>query len=193
MASPSLASLSRKTSSPKTVEETKKTKDANDQHPSSSPSKVLLRPSKLGDVESANLEEGPFSRGLGKRQIKPSFKMKESPLFSPIKPNKERKPEETAAEETPKKIIRESKLVLNEKLLERLRKPAQQVEFYQAIQRSMQSADKTPPKLVQGSAMINPGDLSLHSFQHTGLVHFFSLKNQQDFKSLLAALQILQR
>lgn len=132
------------------------TKDANDQHP-----KVLLRPSKLGDVESANLE-GPFSRGLGKRQIKPSFKMKESPLFSPTKPKETKETAKTRKEsdETPKKIIRESKLVLNEKLLERLRKPAQQVEFYQAIQRSMQSADKTPPKLVQGSSMINPGTLS---------------------------------
>ena len=58
----------------------------------------------------------------------------------------------------PKPIIRESKLVLNEKLLERLRKPEKQVEFYQAIQKSMQSAAEYPPKLVQGvSSMINPG------------------------------------
>ena len=59
----------------------------------------------------------------------------------------------------PKPIIRESKLVLNEKLLERLRKPEKQVEFYQAIQKSMQSAAEYPPKLVQGvSSMINPGN-----------------------------------
>ena len=60
----------------------------------------------------------------------------------------------------PKPIIRESKLVLNEKLLERLRKPEKQVEFYQAIQKSMQSAAEYPPKLVQGvSSMINPGKI----------------------------------
>ena len=60
----------------------------------------------------------------------------------------------------PKPIIRESKLVLNEKLLERLRKPEKQVEFYQAIQKSMQSAAEYPPKLVQGvSSMINPGNI----------------------------------
>merc|ERR1712129_502113 len=62
----------------------------------------------------------------------------------------------------PKPIIRESKLVLNEKLLERLRKPEKQVEFYQAIQKSMQSAAEYPPKLVQGvSSMINPAGTAL--------------------------------
>ena len=64
-----------------------------------------------------------------------------------------------------KPIIRESKLVLNEKLLERLRKPEKQVEFYQAIQKSMQSAAEYPPKLVQGvSSMINPGNIFFASF-----------------------------
>jgi hypothetical protein len=62
----------------------------------------------------------------------------------------------------PKPIIRESKLVLNEKLLERLRKPEKQVEFYQAILKSMQSAAEYPPKLVQGvSSMINPAGTAL--------------------------------
>ena len=58
-------------------------------------------------------------------------------------------------------LLRESKLVLNEGLLERLRSPSQQKEFYQQIQESMQSADKNPPKLVQGvldkKGSINPG------------------------------------
>ena len=64
-----------------------------------------------------------------------------------------------------KPIIRESKLVLNEKLLERLRKPEKQVEFYQAIQKSMQSAAEYPPKLVQGvSSTINPGNIFFASF-----------------------------
>lgn len=128
------------------------TKPANDQQESSKAQKVLIRPSKLGSVlseEPSSELECPFSRGLGKRQIKPSFKMKE---FKSSSVNKQ-----TGKSE----IIRESKLVLNQKLLERLRKPSQQVEFYQAIQRSMQSADKTPPKLVQGSSMINPGDFLL--------------------------------
>ena len=78
----------------------------------------------------------------------------------------------------PKPIIRESKLVLNEKLLERLRKPEKQVEFYQAIQKSMQSAAEYPPKLVQGvSSMINPGiyfllpSLSLHIRMAKTIMH----------------------
>ena len=58
-------------------------------------------------------------------------------------------------------LLRESKLVLNESLLERLRSPSQQKEFYSQIQESMQSADKNPPKLVQGvldnKGSINPG------------------------------------
>ena len=54
-------------------------------------------------------------------------------------------------------LLRESKLELNQSLLERLRNPSQQVEFYEAIQQSMQSADKTPPKLLNSSSNINPG------------------------------------
>ncbi len=141
--------------------------DANDQ-PAKQP--LVLRPSKLGAiVASTEVEDneeatsGPFSRGLGKRQIKPSFKMKDSSIFTSPKAKasvSETEDASTVPSPTKAVIIRESKLVLNQKLLERLRKPAQQVEFYQAIQRSMQSADKTPPKLVQGSSMINPGDLS---------------------------------
>ena len=58
-------------------------------------------------------------------------------------------------------LLRESKLELNQGLLERLRNPSQQVEFYEAIQQSMMSADKTPPKLLNSSDNINPGiDLS---------------------------------
>ena len=56
-----------------------------------------------------------------------------------------------------KVLLRESKLELNQALLERLRNPSHQVEFYEAIQQSMQSADKTPPKLVNSSTNINPG------------------------------------
>ena len=66
-----------------------------------------------------------------------------------------------------KPIIRESKLVLNQKLLERLRNPSHQVEFYQAIQKSMQSADKIPPKLVEGHAsLINPGNFPFSYLLH---------------------------
>lgn len=65
-------------------------------------------------------------------------------------------------EEQPKKVLlRESKLELNQGLLERLRNPSQQVEFYEAIQQSMQSADKTPPKLLNSSANINPAGTAL--------------------------------
>ena len=59
----------------------------------------------------------------------------------------------------PKALIRESKLVMNTKMLENLRTPSKQVEFYSAIQRSMQSADKTPPKLVEGG--INPAGTAM--------------------------------
>ena len=59
----------------------------------------------------------------------------------------------------PKPIIRESKLVLNQKLLEDLRNPEEQVEFYHAIQKSMQNAKFSAPKLVEGmSSTINPGN-----------------------------------
>ena len=62
-------------------------------------------------------------------------------------------------------LLRESKLVLNEGLLDRLRSPSHQIEFYQAIQESMQSADKFPPKLVQEGhkkGSINPGHFYYH-------------------------------
>ena len=36
-----------------------------------------------------------------------------------------------------------------------------QVEFYQQIQRSMQSADRKPPKLVQGPESIHPAGTAL--------------------------------
>ena len=127
-----------------------------------SPKKVILRPSKLGQIgiginndmsnnavvgeEDNSNNSSPFSRSSGKRVVKPSFKLQESPLFTNIssKPN-------TPAKEIPateagakndfnkekvendvnipeeKPIIRQSKLVLNEKLLEKLRKPSQQV------------------------------------------------------------------
>ena len=170
---------------------------------------MLIRPSKLGPIasnfESQESISSPFSRGIGKRAIKPSFKLKESDAFkspsaklttttapppekvvdpspemnlaSQWSPSRLRKVENKfvksgarvsspnpkkdencqPAAATAKPLLRESKLVLNQKLLERLRKPSQQVEFYQAIQRSMQSADKVPPKLVQGPAFIHPG------------------------------------
>lgn len=137
---------------------------------------MLIRPSKLGAIGSNTPEnkddegnteavETSFSRGSGKRQIKPSFKLKESSFsLTPTKIENESKSEEIIPSPSPisnkKPIIRESKLVLNQKLLERLRaKPSHQVEFYSAIQRSLQSADKVPQlaKLVEGSKMINPG------------------------------------
>ena len=85
----------------------------------------------------------PFSRSSGKRVVKPSFKLQESPLFttniSNSKPdtpaaagakndiNKEKVENDVNIPEE-KPIIRQSKLVLNEKLLEKLRKPSQQVK-----------------------------------------------------------------
>lgn len=205
--------------------------------------KVLIRPSKLGNFGTtlssmSTPENSPFSRGQGKRQIKPSFKLKDSPLFGKTtegnpsmkksiteyanavaaaanKKNPDLEDNQDNADDkmqgkiqrilasqwdsrlrtvdnkfvktrrvaspfsneagisqsltspppsTSKPVLlRESKLVLNQKLLERLRKPSQQVEFYQAIQRSMQSADKVPPKLVEGSSMINPGTTDMQS------------------------------
>ena len=124
----------------------------------------MIRPSKLGAIGSntpppENTEETPtFSRGSGKRQIKPSFKLKES-SFSLTPTKIESSPNVNDESQIKNPIIRESKLVLNQKLLERLRrKPSHQVEFYSAIQRSLQSADKVqPPKLVEGSS-INPGN-----------------------------------
>ena len=79
-------------------------------------------------------------------------------------------PVEVVVKSPAKPIIRESKLVLNQKLLERLRNPSHQVEFYQAIQNSMQSADKIPPKLVEGPAsLINPGDFPLSYLLHINI------------------------
>ncbi len=61
---------------------------------------------------------------------------------------------------SPKKpLLREAKLELNRGLLEKLRAPSQQVQFYEAIQKSMQSADKTPPKLLATS--VNPAGTAL--------------------------------
>ncbi len=54
-------------------------------------------------------------------------------------------------------LLRESRLELNQSLLERLRNPSQQVQFYEAIQESMQRPDKTPPKLLNGASSVNPG------------------------------------
>lgn len=146
---------------------------SNEQQQENGP-KVLIRPSKLGAIGSSTpeneneegntdetAEECPFSRGSGKRQIKPSFKLKESSFsLTPTKVDLVEKSEIIPSLSSKKPIIRESKLVLNQKLLERLRaKPSHQVEFYSAIQRSLQSADKVPAlaKLVEGSKMINPG------------------------------------
>jgi len=144
---------------------------SNEQQQENGP-KVLIRPSKLGAIGSSTPEnedeegntdagECSFSRGSGKRQIKPSFKLKESSFsLTPTKVDLVEKSEIIPSLSSKKPIIRESKLVLNQKLLERLRaKPSHQVEFYSAIQRSLQSADKVPAlaKLVEGSKMINPG------------------------------------
>ena len=71
-------------------------------------------------------------------------------------------------------LLRESKLVLNEGLLERLRSPAHLKDFYQAIQESMQSSEKFPPKLVQEGqkGSINPGKYCLFrgAAQHRGSI-----------------------
>ena len=58
-------------------------------------------------------------------------------------------------------LLRESKLELNQGLLERMRKPSQQIQFYEAIQKSMQVPGKTPPKLLNSSTSINPGENSI--------------------------------
>ena len=170
--------------------------------------KVLIRPSKLGAIGTENKEPEtdencPFSRPGGKRQIKPSFKLKESASFSitPTKFSAESTPKNSplaksesaksspisSAPATPiakakKPIIRESKLVLNQKLLERLRKPSHQVEFYSAIQRSLQSADKVPPKLVEGSNMINPGTLN---GQKRCLIQAALIKSERKFVKMI--------
>ena len=61
-------------------------------------------------------------------------------------------------------LIRESKLKLNNKVLKQLRLPSRQVEFYQAIQSSMQSSKRKPPNLISnqqnpaGAALISSND-----------------------------------
>ena len=123
-----------------------------------SPKKVILRPSKLGQIgiginndmsnnvvggDNSSNNSSPFSRSSGKRVVKPSCKLQESPFFttniSNSKPdtpaaagakndiNKEKVENDVNIPEE-KPIIRQSKLVLNEKLLEKLRKPSQQVK-----------------------------------------------------------------
>ena len=72
----------------------------------------------------------------------------------------EEKPEKPTEMPAKPVLLRESKLVLNESLLERLRSPSHLKDFYQAIQESMQSAEKVPPKLVtegHNKDSINPG------------------------------------
>ena len=60
-----------------------------------------------------------------------------------------------------KPLLRESKLQLNTDLVEDLRRnPEGQAQFYEAIQRSMQSADKPPPKLLMASS-VNPAGTAL--------------------------------
>eukprot|EP00094_Tigriopus_californicus_P001742 TCALIF_01684-PB protein Name:"Similar to trx Histone-lysine N-methyltransferase trithorax (Drosophila virilis)" AED:0.11 eAED:0.18 QI:0/0.63/0.41/0.91/0.90/1/12/267/3483 len=56
-------------------------------------------------------------------------------------------------------LLRKSQLELNQVLLESMRKPSQQVQFYEAIQQSMQNADKTPPKLLSEAS--NPAGTAL--------------------------------
>lgn len=53
-------------------------------------------------------------------------------------------------------LLRKSQLELNQVLLESMRTPSQQIQFYEAIQQSMQNADKTPPKLLSEAS--NPGN-----------------------------------
>ena len=59
-------------------------------------------------------------------------------------------------------LIRESRLKLNQEVLEQLRVPSQQVKFYQAIQRSMQNADRKPPRLIGNQQ--NPAGTALISY-----------------------------
>jgi hypothetical protein len=59
-------------------------------------------------------------------------------------------------------LIRESRLKLNQEVLEQLRVPSQQVEFYQAIQGSMQSAERKPPRLIDN--LQNPAGTALVSY-----------------------------
>merc|ERR1711956_176143 len=118
-------------------------------------------------TENVKLKKKPKDSDIPAENVKIKKKSKKS---TPVKESDIGGKEEDLEEELEpgeirppnKPIIRESKLVLNEKLLERLRKPEKQVEFYQAIQKSMQSAAEYPPKLVQGvSSMINPAGTAL--------------------------------
>ena len=60
-----------------------------------------------------------------------------------------------------KPLLRESKLQLNTDLVEDLRRnPEGQSQFAEAIQRSMQNADKLPPKLLMASS-VNPAGTAL--------------------------------
>ena len=107
----------------------------------------------VGNEASEETSGSPFSnRTSGKRIVKPSFKLKESPLFakqdvastSSTGPQMAPTPSKKIAENPPscedfdfvncapeeKPLIRASKLILNEKLLEKLRKPSQQVRIF---------------------------------------------------------------
>ena len=108
----------------------------------------------VGNEASEETSGSPFSnRTSGKRIVKPSFKLKESPMFkqdisSTSSPKMSPGPNKITTEypnstsdqdsstldfvdcaipEAEKPLIRASKLILNEKLLEKLRKPSQQV------------------------------------------------------------------
>ena len=63
-------------------------------------------------------------------------------------------------------LIRESRLKLNDEVLEQLKFPSHQVEFYQAIQRSMQSSERKPPNLID--SMQNPAGTALVSSHEDG-------------------------
>ena len=93
------------------------------------------------------------------RKVENKFVKSGSRIPSPEVP--EERPEKPAGNKPV--LLRESKLVLNEGLLERLRSPTHLKDFYQAIQESMQSAEKFPPKLVQEGqkGSINPGKVKL--------------------------------
>jgi len=56
-------------------------------------------------------------------------------------------------------LLRQPKLELNQSLLQKLRSaPSQRAIFSEAIQQSLQSADKTPPRLLKSDVSINPGE-----------------------------------
>ena len=78
-----------------------------------------------------------------------------------LKSNMSTSKENTPIAKLSSPLIRESKLKLNQDVLEQLRVPSRQVEFYQAIQRSMQSAERKPPKLIHN--LQNPAGTALVS------------------------------